>query len=150
MMRNRKVGKAMQTKHRGTGIAAEPLKVWCVSSLAYSKNANGYDEEDIPISIEATGIPHLRAFMLRIPAEEKLDVLIRHVRGHLSSLISSMESFSVQSTTHRRLELREVVARPRKVRDTAGPVVLPKKLLTLCFSLQKLSLPNFLKNSRQL
>ncbi|KAL8735687.1 MAG: hypothetical protein Q9181_002750 [Wetmoreana brouardii] len=84
------------------------------AELRYEINAAGYSDEAIPISVQATGIPQLRAFLLRTPAEERLDILKRYCWGHLPSIISSMWSWSVQSTIHRRLELREVVAKPRK------------------------------------
>ncbi|KAI4253029.1 MAG: hypothetical protein LQ352_003952 [Teloschistes flavicans] len=83
--------------------------------MAYEVNAAGYNEEDaLPVSVDATGIPQLRSLMLELPAKERLDALKTYCWGHLPSLISSMESWSVQATIARRLELREVVAKPRK------------------------------------
>lgn len=114
-MRNRKVETAMRSKHRGKDVYIEPLKVWCISSADYEINASGYDEEAIPVSVQATGIPQLRAFMLRMPAEEKLNTLMSYCRVHLPNLLGSMTMWTVQATIHRRLEAREVVAKPRKV-----------------------------------
>ncbi|KAL8690304.1 MAG: hypothetical protein Q9218_004224 [Villophora microphyllina] len=112
-MRNRKVVSALRKKHRGTNATGEPLKVWCVSSVAYQTNADGFDDEDIPVSVNASGITHLRAFMLRMPAEEKMEALTTHCLGYLPSLISSLESWTVQSTAQRRKELRDAVGKPR-------------------------------------
>ena len=115
LMRNRKVETAMRLKHRVADTPSEALKVWCVSSTEYNINVDGFDDETIPISVEATGVPQLRAFILRVPAEEKLKILKLYCWSHLESLIASMEMWGVQSTILRRLEAREVVAKPRKV-----------------------------------
>ncbi|KAL8651588.1 MAG: hypothetical protein Q9210_003171 [Variospora velana] len=117
LMRNRKVEIAMAARYRGTDAEAQPLKSWFVSSKEYQTNASGFDQEEIPVSIEATGLPQLRAFMLRMPAEHRLDVLKVYCWGHLPSLIGSMEMWSIQSHAHRRIELREVVAKPRKAAE---------------------------------
>lgn len=115
-MRNRKVERAMRNRHQESNSADGPLRVICISSMAYEVNAAGYNEEDaLPVSVDATGIPQLRSLMLELPAKERLDALKTYCWGHLPSLISSMESWSVQATIARRLELREVVAKPRKV-----------------------------------
>lgn len=115
MMRNQKVKVAMRSKHSGKEADNETLKIWCVSSVDYHVNARGFDEEMIPVSVQATGIPQLRAFILRMPAEEKLDILRLHCQGHLPELLGSMKMWNVQATIHRRLEAREVVAKPRRV-----------------------------------
>ncbi|KAL8640970.1 MAG: hypothetical protein Q9228_002174 [Teloschistes exilis] len=113
-MRNRKVERAMRDRHQEPNSVDEPLRIVCISSMAYEVNAQGYSEEAIPVSLEATGIPQLRSVILGFPARERFDALQVYCWGHLPSLISSMESWTVQSTIARRLELREVVAKPRK------------------------------------
>ncbi|KAL8829118.1 MAG: hypothetical protein Q9170_006308 [Blastenia crenularia] len=113
-MRNRKVESVMATKYCKTDTASESLKVWCVSSTDYQVNTRGYDDEQIPMSVNATGIPRLRAFLLRMPAEQKLEVLKMYSQAHLPSLIRSIDMWTVQSNDIRRNELREVAAKPRK------------------------------------
>ncbi|KAL9588376.1 MAG: hypothetical protein Q9203_002813 [Teloschistes exilis] len=127
-MRNRKVERAMRDRHQEPNSVDEPLRIVCISSMAYEVNAQGYSEEAIPVSLEATGIPQLRSVILGFPARERFDALQVYCWGHLPSLISSMESWTVQSTIARRLELREVVAKPRKLAESI--------ISTLCQEIQ--------------
>ncbi|KAI4203912.1 MAG: hypothetical protein LQ350_001534 [Teloschistes chrysophthalmus] len=127
-MRNRKVERAMRDKHQETNSVHGPLRIVCVSSMAYEVNALGYSEDAIPVSVEATGIPQLRSVILGLPARERLIALQLYCWGHLKSLVSSMESWTVQSTIARRLELREVVAKPRKLAESV--------ISTLCQEIQ--------------
>lgn len=81
----------MERKYCETDTASESLKIWCVSSTDYQVNASGFDDEQIPVSVKATGVPQLRAFILRMPAEQKLNLLKLYCWGNLRSLISSMD-----------------------------------------------------------
>ncbi|KAL9585820.1 MAG: hypothetical protein Q9212_001298 [Teloschistes hypoglaucus] len=127
-MRNRKVERAMRDRHQEADSVNGPLRIVCVSSMAYEVNALGYSEDVIPVSVESTGIPQLRSVISGLPARERLSVLQLYCWGHLKSLISSMESWTVQSTIARRLELREVVAKPRKLAESV--------INTLCQEIQ--------------
>ncbi|KAL9596174.1 MAG: hypothetical protein Q9179_004711 [Wetmoreana sp. 5 TL-2023] len=118
VMRNRKVESAMRMKYNEENPPVENLNIYCVSSAAYELNAKGYNDEDIPVSVNATGIPKLRAFMARVAAEEKLNVLQNHCSGHLPSMMSSLESWSLRLTMDRRREMRRVVAKPGESVET--------------------------------
>ncbi|KAL8700472.1 MAG: hypothetical protein Q9201_005433 [Fulgogasparrea decipioides] len=108
----------MRMKYNEENPPVENLNIYCVSSAAYELNAKGYNDEDIPVSVNATGIPKLRAFMARVAAEEKLNVLQNHCSGHLPSMMSSLESWSLRLTMDRRREMRRVVAKPGESVET--------------------------------
>ena len=76
---------------------------------------DGYDEDDIPMTLPTTGIPRLRFKLSTMPADIRLDVLRQYYKGIVPELISSLDVWSHRTTNHRRLELREVVDKPRKV-----------------------------------
>lgn len=114
-MRSQKVSVAMRKKYKSGTSDIHTLNIMCVSNQDYSMHKDGYDEEDIPMSINSTGIPSLRFKLSALPADIRLDVLRQYVKGTVPELISSLDVWSHRSTNHRRLELREVVDKPRKV-----------------------------------
>lgn len=114
-MRSQKVSVAMRKKYKSGTSDIHTLNIMCVSNQDYSMHKDGYDEEDIPMPIDSTGIPSLRFKLSALPADIRLDVLRQYVKGTVPELISSLDVWSHRSTNHRRLELREVVDKPRKV-----------------------------------
>lgn len=115
-MRNRKVLFDMQQKYKTITQSTRPLTVFSISSLAYNKHKEGYDEfDEIPISIDLTGIPYLRFQLSKLPAKRRLDVLRLYCDGTIKDLISSLEIWTKRTAGDRRIELHELVARPRKV-----------------------------------
>lgn len=116
-MRNRKVVRSMRDIYRGIASGPNPLDIFCVSNSHYTMHKTGYDEEGIPLSIDVTGVPTIRSMLSTLPAAARLRVLEQHIEGVLKEFVNSMELWSLQATNHRRLELKEIVARPGKVRD---------------------------------
>lgn len=115
VMRSQKVTRAMRKKYKALTSDLHTLNVICVSNHDYGTHKEGYDDEDIPLSLPTTGIPNLRSFLPKYPAAIKRDVLRQYFKGTVPELINSMEMWSMRSANHRRLELREVVEKPCKV-----------------------------------
>ena len=114
-MRNEKVTGAMTKTYKAMTPDPCSLKIFEVSSTDYEKHLKGYDEGDIPLSLDVIGIAALRKMMSKLPAQGRSDVLRHHWQGNLVSLVGSLGSWSCQSATHRRLEIRKVLEKPQKV-----------------------------------
>ena len=114
-MRNRKVTVAMKKTYFELTKDVEPLSVFCVSNEHYGRHMVGYGADDIPIGIEATGIPHLRMFVSGLPATSKLATLREYCEGILPSVVGSLDLWSNQSVVERREELREKIEEPCEV-----------------------------------
>ena len=114
-MRNQKVCVAMRKKYKSLTSDLRTLNILCVSNQGYNMHKEGYDDEEIPISLPVTGIPRLRFFLSTLPAEIRLGVLRQYSQGTVPELINSLDVWSHRTTNHRRLELREIVDKPRKV-----------------------------------
>lgn len=106
----------MQKKYREVTSDNHPLSVYCVSNKHYGHHLEGYDQDYIPMTLPSTGIPALRAFSLHLPALSKFNTLRQHCNGPLPSFISSLEMWALKAASKRRLELREIVMKPRNVR----------------------------------
>ena len=116
-MRNQKVTKIMRQNYIQLTQDRVPLLVFAVSNSDYIKHVNGYDlSEEIPISVWATGIPHVRRSLSKLPAKSRLDALRHYCHGTVEDLIGSLRNWSQQSTIQRRIELQDLVAKPRAVR----------------------------------
>ncbi|MCJ1399570.1 hypothetical protein MMC11_002772 [Xylographa trunciseda] len=111
-MRNKKVTQSIRYKYSLVNADPKPLSVACVSNFDYTHHLEGYDEDSIPISLTATGIPGLRTSLLEIPAAAKLNVLRQYCHGILPGMISSLEMWSSKSITKRQQEFRAIVAKP--------------------------------------
>ena len=116
-MRNQKVATIMRQKYKNLTQDHAQLVVFTVSNTDYIKHKEGYDlSEEIPVSVQTTGIPHLRYQLSKLPAKSRLDALKDYCHGTVEDLIGSLYNWSQRSTTQRRLELQEVVAKPSTVR----------------------------------
>ena len=116
-MRNQKVVTTMRLKYKDHTQDHGLLVVFAVSSSEYIKHKEGYDlSEEIPISVRATGIPHLRSILSKLPARSRLDALRYYCHGTVEDLVGSLGNWSQQSTIQRRVELQELVAKPGTVR----------------------------------
>ena len=114
-MRNEKVGVAIKKNFEATRSDPNPLQIFFVSSTSYEKHIDGYDERKIPLSLNDTGILSFRRMLSTLPAKENLNILRHHWRGNLTSVVDSLATWSSQSVSHKRLELRKVVEKPREV-----------------------------------
>lgn len=116
-MRNQKVATIMRQKYKNITQSSAQLIVFAVSNSDYIKHKEGYDlSEEIPISVAATGIPLVRCQLSRLPARSRLDALKHYCHGTVEDLVGSLKNWSQQSTIKRRIELQELVAKPRAVR----------------------------------
>lgn len=116
-MRNRKVTITMRQKYKTITQDPTNLPVYAVSNSDYIKHKDGYDlSEEIPISVQATGIPRVRYELSKIPARKRLDALRHYCYGTVEDLVGSLRNWSQRSTIQRRVELQEKVAKPRAVR----------------------------------
>lgn len=118
-MRNAKVTRSMQDKHRQSTKDRISLKVLCISNTDYAKHQKGYPENSFPASVQATGVPSVRLCGLTLPSKDKVDTLKRGIMVTLPSILASMELWSEQSFNPRYQEMYRVVERPRLVRTIA-------------------------------
>ena len=114
LMRNKKIIRVMRKRYRELTKDPLPLHIHCVSNSHYALHKAGYDEELFPMTIQSTGIPALRELALSVPAFEKLNVLRHHCEYTLPSLINSMDLWTHQSATKRRVHLRQVILEAHK------------------------------------
>ena len=118
-MRNKKVGVAVRKAHKEMTSDPGFLSIFYVSSAHYEKHLRGYDEEDIPLPVMSTGILQFRYMVTELPANGKLNVLRHHWQGNLTSVVDSLGTWSSQSVSHRRLEIRKVLENLTKYTITA-------------------------------
>ncbi|MCJ1396569.1 hypothetical protein MMC18_009460 [Xylographa bjoerkii] len=116
-LRNKKVIQTIRYKYSLVNADPKPLSIVCVSNLHYTHHLEGYDEDNISMSLSTTGIPGLRMSLLEIPAEGKLNVLRQYCHGILPGMISSLEMWSSKSTTKRQQEFRAIVVKPREAAE---------------------------------
>ncbi len=115
-MRNQKVTTIMRQKYKNITQDQAQLVVFAVSNSDYIKHKDGYDlSEEIPISVQTTGIPYVRHQLSRLPARSRLDALKHYCHGTVEDLVGSLNNWSQQSAIKRRVELQELVAKPRAV-----------------------------------
>ena len=114
-MRNRKIISGMRDRYKKSTSDRAPLTFICFANLWYAFHQQGYDDEDIPCSMEASGIPNLRRECLALPADSRLNILSHHINSRLPGVLSSLDSWSTASTIKRRAELRCIVAKPLEV-----------------------------------
>ena len=115
MMRNRKIIKAAKEDYRRVTSGLAPPPVTCVSNLWYSMHIEGYDEYNIPCSMDATGIPALRRECLVLPALGQLNTLKHHLRSTLPGLLNTIDAWSNSSKLRRQKQARRMVEEPLKV-----------------------------------
>lgn len=111
-MRNKQTTDIMREKYKKATFDRAPLTVVCVSNHWYFHHLRGFNEDNIPCSMNATGIPVLRCECLALPASSRLNVLSHHVNSTLPGLLNSLDAWSTASTIKRREELRAIVAKP--------------------------------------
>ncbi|KAI9873629.1 MAG: hypothetical protein M1830_010774, partial [Pleopsidium flavum] len=114
-MRNKKVINAIRKRYRDITHDQHPLHVFCVSNSDYTQHQNGYNAHNIPMTLETTGVPALRAFLLGLPASSKFSMLEHLCEGPLPEFIGSLEMWSTQSASKRKGELQKIVSKPREV-----------------------------------
>ncbi|OJD40252.1 uncharacterized protein BKCO1_1000386 [Diplodia corticola] len=107
-LRNNKVRQALVNRNLGM-MKQEILPVFCVSSMEYMKHIVG-DEDHPPImSVEATGIPRLRAHVYSLPADRKIMAFKHHVKYKLPSLLHHLTMTCSQSKLRRKEELQNIL-----------------------------------------
>ena len=131
-IRNRYVCSEMGKKYASLTGDSNKLTMFCVSNMHYGMHVQGYDQEDIPISLDLTGIPKLRLWASRFPTISKLKILKQHCKTILPSLITSIELWTDKSASEYREELRAVVSKPQEVRISIfmnGTILICHRLL---------------------
>ena len=124
LMRNQKVSAIMRKKYKNLTQDQSPLVIFTVSSSEYIKHKEGYELlEEIPLSVQTTGIPYVRFSLSRLPARSRLDALKHYYHATVEDLIGSLRNWSQQSRVQRRIELQELVAKPGAVRMHQACVV---------------------------
>lgn len=117
-MRNQKVTTIMRKKYNTITGDRYPLMVFAVSNCDYErhKEEEGYGLlGEIPLSIRATGVPHVRRQFSVLPAKARVDTLRNHCQSIVEDLVGSLHNWSTESTMQRRVELETLVAKPRNV-----------------------------------
>lgn len=122
-MRNKKVDTAIRKKYQAMTDDHSSLPIFHVSNTDYEIHKIGYDEEQIPLPLDMTGITQIRSWISILPAERRQNVLLHHWRGNLTSVIDSLNAWSSPSALQKRAELREVVGKPGKVGHQSFHVV---------------------------
>ena len=117
-IRNENVITAMREKYASLTGDARKLTMFCISNLHYGMHVEGYDEENIPISLELTGIPAVRIWASRFPVVSKLKALKQHCKFVLPGLINSIELWTDKSALENREDLRSKISKPSKVRTS--------------------------------
>ncbi|KAL1621779.1 hypothetical protein SLS54_005302 [Diplodia seriata] len=113
-IRNDKVRKALRDRHYHM-LKQEILPVFCISSLEYLKHINGYDNDHPPtMSVEATEVPELRAYVYSLPDKRKSMAFRHHVKYGLPSLLNSVAMTCSQTKLRRRDELQHILLGARK------------------------------------
>ncbi|KAM0805279.1 hypothetical protein BDR22DRAFT_969026 [Usnea florida] len=113
-MRNQKVTMIMRQKYKTLTQDNTPLVVFTVSNSDYIKHMEGYElSNEIPISVQATGIPDVRYRLSQLPARSRLDTLKQYCHGTVEDMVGSLRNWAHQSTIERRVELQELVMKPR-------------------------------------
>ena len=106
----------MSQKYKTLTQDNTPLVVLTVSNSDYIKHVEGYElSNEIPISVQATGIPFVRYRLSKLPARPRLDALKHYCHGTVEDLVGSLRNWAHQSTIERRVELQELVMKPRTV-----------------------------------
>ena len=113
--RNIKVIDAIRKRYKDITKDPQPLQVFCVSNSDYIQHQIGYDSNHVPMTLETTGIPALRAFLLGLPADSKIHTLGHYCEGPLPDFISSMGIWSTQSALKRKAELQRIVSKRQEV-----------------------------------
>ena len=115
-LRNKKVRRNILANHSRYGHSDSRFNVAFVSNSWYRAHLSGYDDDDsIPGSISATGIPGLREEAARIPAKSRFDRLETFCDGWLWGAICSLEMWATATAIERRQELRALTAKPQGV-----------------------------------
>ena len=106
----------MRQKYKTLTQDSTPLVVFTVSNSDYIKHMEGYElSNEIPISVQATGIPDVRYRLSQLPARSRLDTLKQYCHGTVEDMVGSLRNWAHQSTIERRVELQELVMKPRTV-----------------------------------
>ena len=116
-MRNRKVVLGLCKKYQEATKDSHQMHVMCVSSEDYNSHVAGYDDDDIPLSLNVTGIPTLRHLLASSQAIRKFEIYQAHLKGTLPQGLNSMETWSTQVVQKRREEICKVVSKPHEVRQ---------------------------------
>ena len=119
-MRNRKVTIDLCRDYEDVTPEVRNLHIHCVSNFHYEHHLMGYNRDSLPLPVETTGIPALRAVLLALPAPGRLLVLQHYWKGGLMGAIASMENYSCQSVNERHKELKIVVRESYKVRTMSN------------------------------
>lgn len=114
-MRNTKVATAVRKKYQAMTDDRSWLSIFHVSNKDYEMHKIGYDEDEIPLPLDMTGIKQMRFLISTLPAERRQNVLFHHWRGNLTSVVDSLNAWSSPSSLQKRAELREMVGKPGKV-----------------------------------
>lgn len=115
-MRNEKSGRNIRRKYKKITLDQQSLPFFAVSGADYNTHVLGLAADDgFLLPVDTTGIPALRNYCYRIPAQSKLDALTHYREGTLAELINSLYIWSSQYKVQRRSALKKVVVRPLQV-----------------------------------
>lgn len=115
-MRNEKSCRNIRRKYKKITLDQQPLPFFAVSSVGYITHVlESVANDDFLLPVDTTGIPALRNYCYRLPAQSKLDALTHYREGTLVELINSLYIWSSQYKVQRRSALKKVVVRPLQV-----------------------------------
>ena len=113
-MRNAKVTHGLHKNYRELTKSSNVLTVKCVSSDHYETNKYGFEDDEIPLSVDATGIPNLRHLFSGFPAASKRETFDKHLNW-VRDTFASMGIWGSKPSKLLCEEIREVVAKPLEV-----------------------------------
>lgn len=90
IMRNEKVRLHMPKTYKDTVPEGRKFRAFCVSGNHYEMHVDGYDKDELPLSLETTGISALRHYLSVLPAQAKLDILSHHMNIGLRNTFASL------------------------------------------------------------
>lgn len=112
-----KTTSAMQRIYRESTHELNVLKVYCVSNTDYARHVSGYNETNLPYTLQVTGIPALRICALSLPSTDKFTAIRQHWQITVPALITKLEMWCQQSSMVRRMELRTIFEQPYQDSD---------------------------------
>ena len=113
--RSQQVSSALSMKFSRLAQEQVPLRVICVSNTEYAKHLLGPVEDELPFTLQTTGIPDLRLYTSVLPSRRRSEIVSYHWRVKLPELVARVDIWCKQSAMPRQRELREIVETPLRV-----------------------------------
>lgn len=87
------------------------LRIFCVSNKVYEQYRLGPDKDEVPdLSVEATGIPELRSWLLGLPAARKLAALRNYISSRIPLLITGTLMFCSDNEVQHKERLIKLIS----------------------------------------